>query len=380
MPMTTRSTSASAASALRSGVSPRRTAPRPRSSARSASALPDSDVAIASGRLNARKSVSGSGRRTRNGRTTRRVSACASVGAAPLCTPRTARSSSAIASADARPFVGPLGQGPADHAVHRGHRGRAGQRRRLLVPRGVQHFDDGAAAERRASREHLEEDRAGGEEIAARVDRVADRLLGRHVARRAHHHARCASARSAGLSDPSSSGRASPKSSSFTPCGVRKTLDGFRSRWTIPRACSAESAASMPSAIGTASAGAQRSPSQPLGERLAFEELHRDEQPAAVLADLVDLADVRMIDARRGARLAPQPLPRRLVAGERRHRLEGDGALEPLVARRVDDAHAAFAQLAHDRVAADASRQDRSSGSARNVRSGCGDAAPVSHS
>ena len=37
--------------------------------------MPDSDVAIASGRLKARKSVSGSGRRTRNGSTTSRVSA-----------------------------------------------------------------------------------------------------------------------------------------------------------------------------------------------------------------------------------------------------------------------------------------------------------------
>ena len=37
--------------------------------------MPDNDVAIASGRLKARKSVSGSGRRTRNGSTTRRVRA-----------------------------------------------------------------------------------------------------------------------------------------------------------------------------------------------------------------------------------------------------------------------------------------------------------------
>ena len=71
--MTTRSTSASAASALRSGASPgnraavalERTISEP---------MPDSDVAIASGRLKARKSVSGSGRSTRNGSTTMRVS------------------------------------------------------------------------------------------------------------------------------------------------------------------------------------------------------------------------------------------------------------------------------------------------------------------
>ena len=100
VPMTTRSTSASAASALRSGVSAgkraavvlERTISEP---------MPDNDVAMASGRLNARKSVSGSGRRTRNGSTTRRVSGRARTWELPSSTPRMARSASAIASADA---------------------------------------------------------------------------------------------------------------------------------------------------------------------------------------------------------------------------------------------------------------------------------------
>ena len=60
---------------------------------------------------------------------------------------------------------------------------------------------------------------------------------------------------------------------------------------------------------------AQRSAPQPLGQRFAFEQLHRDEQAAAVFADFVDLADVRVVDARRGPGLAPQALPRRLVVG-----------------------------------------------------------------
>ena len=85
----------------------------------------------------------------------------------------------------------------------------------------------------------------------------------------------------------------------------------------MPRACSAESAASMPRPIGTRLGHAQRAAPQALGERLALEQLHRDEQLAAVLADLVDLADVRMIDARGGARLAPEALARRLVARRR---------------------------------------------------------------
>ena len=75
--------------------------------------------------------------------------------------------------------------------------------------------------------------------------------------------------------------------------------------------------ASMSSAIGSAWIDAQRAALQPLGERLALEQLHRDEELAVVFADLVDLADVRMVDAGRGARFAPEALARRLVAGDR---------------------------------------------------------------
>ena len=147
--------------------------------------MPDSDVVIASGRLKARKSVSGSGRRTRNGSTTRRVSACASAGVSLPSTPRDRAQLVGHRVGGRGPVVRPLGQRAADHAIHRGDRRRAGERRRLLVARRVEHLDDRAAGERRAAGEHLEEDRAGGEEIAARVDGLAGHLLGRHVARRA---------------------------------------------------------------------------------------------------------------------------------------------------------------------------------------------------
>ena len=92
---------------------------------------------------------------------------------------------------------------------------------------------------------------------------------------------------------------------------------------------------------------AQRPAPQALGERLALEQLHGDEQLAAVLADLVDLADVRMVDAGRGAGLAPEALARGLVAAPSDDIvLSATRALQPLVARRVDDAHPALAELA----------------------------------
>ena len=124
----------------------------------------------------------------------------------------------------------------------------------------------------------------------------------------------------------------------------------------MPRACSADSADRMPRPIGSISATFNGPAVESLGERLALEQLHGDEQLAVIVTDLVELAHVRMVDAGRGARLAPEPLARRLVSRGRRDRLEGDDAPEPLVARGVDDPHAALAQGAGDDVVPDAGR------------------------
>ena len=193
VPITTRSTSASAASALRSGASPAKRAAVALERTTS-EPMPESDVAMASGRLKARKSVSGSGRRTRNGSTTSRVSARAR--AARLVAVDAANGAQLLGHrlGRCRPLRGPLGQRAADDAVDRRHRRRAGERRGLLVQRRVQDLDDVAASEGRSAREHLEQDGAGREQIAPRVDGFARHLLGRHVARRAHHASRCASA------------------------------------------------------------------------------------------------------------------------------------------------------------------------------------------
>ena len=163
--------------------------------------MPDSDVAIASGRLKARKSVSGSGRRTRNGSTTRRVSACASAGVSSPSTPRTPRSSSAIASAEAgRPSGawpapggsrGPPRPRPAIRSAPAAARSasRAGPRRRCgrRTPAGPASISNRIAPAANRSR--------------AGVDRLAGHLLGRHVARRAHHHAGARQARARRLGD-----------------------------------------------------------------------------------------------------------------------------------------------------------------------------------
>ncbi len=83
-----------------------------------------------------------------------------------------------------------LRQGATDHAVERGNRRRSRESRGLFVSRGVHDFDDRPARERRPACQHLEQDCTGREEIAPAIDHLAGHLLGRHVARRPHHHSR----------------------------------------------------------------------------------------------------------------------------------------------------------------------------------------------
>ena len=87
---------------------------------------------------------------------------------------------------------------------------------------------------------------------------------------------------------------------------------------------------------------------------MAVDEFGREIQIARDFLERIDGADAGMAEGRGRPRLAPQPLAVRGVAQQvRRHRLERHGAAKPLVAREVDAAHSASANLALNRVRAD---------------------------
>ncbi len=104
----------------------------------------------------------------------------------------------------------------------------------------------------------------------------------------------------------------------------------------------------------------QRPAGEPVGQRLAVEPLHDEEVDAVLVADVVQGADVRVVQRRDGARLtlearAPLRRGRRLLAQD----LDGDGTIEPRVPGVVHLSHAAGAQRPDDLVRSEAGAWDQ---------------------
>ena len=98
---------------------------------------------------------------------------------------------------------------------------------------------------------------------------------------------------------------AMPKSSSFAaPRVVMKMFSGLMSRWTIPFACAASSASASSIAVSTSRRHGRPRPGQPRPQRLALEQLHHEEERPLMIPDIVQGADVRMVEAGDGLRLA----------------------------------------------------------------------------
>ena len=89
-----------------------------------------------------------------------------------------------------------------------------------------------------------------------------------------------------------------------------------------------------------------------LRERAPAQVLHDHVGPAAFIAEVDDIDDVRVADAGRGARLALEALDGRFVLRDRGvQQLDGHEAAQALVGGLVDRAHPAVAEHAHQLVA-----------------------------
>ena len=83
-------------------------------------------------------------------------------------------------------------------------------------------------------------------------------------------------------------------------------------------------------------------------QRASINEFHHDERQTVGFADLVDRADIRMVERRNRARLSLEPL-----AEIRADDLDGDGAIQARVSGFVNLAHPSRAQRRLDLVRAE---------------------------
>jgi hypothetical protein len=83
---------------------------------------------------------------------------------------------------------------------------------------------------------------------------------------------------------------------------------------------------------------------EPAGQRLALEVLHDEIRRAVLFADVVQRADVRVLELRDRARFTIEPLSELRIASKRGWKdFDGDDAIETRVAGLVDLTHAAGA-------------------------------------
>ena len=145
---------------------------------------------------------------------------------------------------------------------------------------------------------------------------------------------------------------AKPKSRTLTtPSVLTTTFAGFKSRWTMPRACARASASAMGIAMRSTSGTRIPPPRNEQVQALAGDVLHDDEVDPVRRLDLVDGDDVRMVEGGGGTRLLDEAQSSVLV----RHPLGGqdldrDLAAESCVAGAVDLAHPSRAQQGEDLV------------------------------
>jgi hypothetical protein len=100
--------------------------------------------------------------------------------------------------------------------------------------------------------------------------------------------------------------------------------------------------------------GFQRSAERQLAKSLAFQILHRDERLFLVLPDLVNGANVRVIQSRSCSCLATKAFKSKLIAGHViGKKLQGGKAAKLGVFGLVNDTHATTAQLLHNAVVRD---------------------------
>ena len=270
--------------------------------------------------------------------------------ARPASPPRSIQRSSLATSCAALPaVVGVLLEALAHDVVERRRRQRLhGRDRRRLASETIAAirlvFD--LALERAPARRHLVEQRAEREDVGPRVGLLPLELLGRHVLERAEDRPFAASA-----AWPASAvvGRGRGTTPQCRAPRLREPeVEQLRARLRQHHVAGLEVAMDDPLLVRARRArrrSARRTCStwssgsapfcEPVGERLALEQLHHEEVASVLVADVEERADVRMVERRDRLRLALEALAELRVLGEARGQdLDRDVAVEARVLPR----------------------------------------------
>ena len=217
---------------------------------------------------------------------------------------------------------------------------------------GIEPSGTATDVERALAGQHLEEDDPEREEIAALIQRPAERLLRRHIPWRTGNTALCLGR----LRRPRREAPRDPKI---------QDLDAARGQQLNVRrldvAVDDASRVRVPERFGNRHADPDRfchsagTLLEAIAKRHAFDVFHDDHERAAVVDDVVHLRDARVGEATGGAGLPKDACVRDRVVRDAAHdSLQRDDPLEPGIAGEVDLPHSAGAKQSHDLVGPDA--------------------------
>ena len=237
-----------------------------------------------------------------------------------------------------------------DDAAKLRRRGRvqALETRRPIAERRCHDLLGRVAAERTARGEHLEENAAQREHVAARVGREASELLGRHVSERAENDPRQRARDCLGFAGCDRYERRVSREAEVENLGsvTGNEKDVLRLQVAMDDIFRMRGGQAVCDGCRDLDRRfpAKRSFDQPRAKRLSLEELHHREQHRLGDRELVNRDDRRVRQRRNRARLALEALPcLRVLRRPFGENLDGDMPFEPGVERAIDLAHAAGA-------------------------------------
>jgi hypothetical protein len=214
------------------------------------------------------------------------------------------------------------------------------ERRRVVAQDARGDVGGAVAVERQASADQLVQQNAGAPDVAARIERAAAQLLGRHVKHGAAHDERI------GFLEVRRRHRVLPRQSEIEQLHVTIAAqhDVVRLHIAMDEACcfgGRECRGDLDRDLDRL--GERRLTARhPLPQRDPVDELRGDEMLLANLPDIVNGEDIRMIERRRRARLVLEPLAQVLViANGSGKNFQRDGTLQLAVVREIHLTHPA---------------------------------------